>query len=171
MLAKRFRLVILIGLVLSAYSAPVSAQNTSKPFSLPFNTPPGPTTWLFEQPFGNTVGAFNYGKYWYAGGQDLHFGVDFWTPCNTPVLAIADGEVDQVDNMSFGLEPHNLTIFHRDLHLTSIYGHLNAKPNLVKGQQVKRGQMIAVTGDPDKTCASRPHLHLEIRNSNYSVSM
>lgn len=154
-------------------AAPVHGQQTpptGKPFSLPFNTPPGPNTWLLSQQYGNTVGAFNYGKYWYAAGQNLHFGVDFWAPCNTPVVAIGDGVIDQVDNMSFGLEPHNLTIFHQELRLTSIYGHLNVKPTVLKGQPVRRGEIIAFSGDPDRTCSSRPHLHLEVRSSNYSTA-
>lgn len=29
-----------------------------KPFGLPFADPPGPSTWLFGQPYGNTVFAY-----------------------------------------------------------------------------------------------------------------
>jgi hypothetical protein len=168
----RRRLIALLALILAFAAAPrasLGAQR-AKPFSLPFNTPPGPTTWLLSQQFGNTIGAFNYGRYWYAGGQNLHFGLDFWAPCGTPVVAIADGIVDQIDNLSFGLEPHNLTLFHRDLGYTSVYGHLNAKPSLMRGQPVRRGEVIAVVGDPDRTCQSRPHLHLEIRSRDYQVA-
>jgi murein DD-endopeptidase MepM/ murein hydrolase activator NlpD len=100
---------------------PARSQTPEKVFSLPFTSPPGPSTWLMSQQHGNTIGAFNYGKYWYAGGQGLHFGIDFAAPCGTPVVAIADGEIDQVDNMSFGLEPHNLTIFHRELGYIHLY--------------------------------------------------
>ncbi len=169
---RRFlaRLVAVSTLLAALHGTLPSAAQPSKPFSLPFNTPPGPTTWLLSQQFGNTVGAFNYGRYWYAGGQNLHFGLDFWAACGTPVVAIADGVVDQVDNFSFGLEPHNLTIFHRELGYTSVYGHLNAKPSLMRGQPVRRGEVIATVGDPDRTCQSRPHLHLEIRSANYGVS-
>ncbi|MFN8419226.1 MAG: M23 family metallopeptidase [Anaerolineae bacterium] len=145
-------------------------QAPFRPFGLPFAGAPGPTTWLLDQQYGNTIGAFNYGRYWYAAGQNLHFGVDFSAPCNTPVLAIGDGEIDQVDNMSFGLEPHNLTIFHRDLRLTSVYGHLNVKSTLMKGQPIKRGDVIGYSGDPDLTCISRPHLHLEVRDSSYGIA-
>jgi hypothetical protein len=151
-------------------STPPRQQPAVKPFGLPFADAPGPTTWLLSQGYGNTIGAFNYGRYWYAGGQHLHFGVDFAAPCGTPVLAIGDGEVDQVDNFSFGLEPHNLTIFHRDQRLTSVYGHLNAKSTLLRGQPVRRGDVIGYSGDPDRTCQSRPHLHLEVRDSRYEVA-
>lgn len=175
MAARIRRLILLIALVacglwLALPGGRGQAQPSGKPFSLPLAGPPGPTTWLLSQQYGSTIGAFNYGRYWYAAGQDLHFGVDFWAPCGTPILAIADGEIDQVDNMSFGLEPHNLTIFHRDLSLTSVYGHLNAKPGLTKGQAVKRGDVIGQSGDADGTCASRPHLHLEIRSRDYTLA-
>jgi len=151
-------------------TADAQGGTTAKPFGLPFDTPPGPSTWLLSQQYGNTLGAFNFGRYWYAAGQDLHFGVDFWAPCNTPVRAIGDGEIDQVDNMSFGLEPHNVTIFHRDLKLTSLYGHLYVRSTMTKGQPVRKGDVIGYSGDPDKTCKSRPHLHLEVRSSNYSTA-
>jgi len=39
------------------------------------------------------------------------------------------------------------------------------RAHLAPGEPVKRGQIIALTGDPDETCTSRPHLHLEIRTA------
>ncbi|PJF30733.1 MAG: hypothetical protein CUN51_07035 [Candidatus Thermofonsia Clade 1 bacterium] len=172
-LRMKRRLIMLIALAVTlcaAHGAPLSHAQSNKPFSLPFNTPPSPSTWLLSQQFGNTIGAFNYGRYWYAAGQNLHFGLDFWAPCGTPVVAIADGIVDQIDNLSFGLEPHNLTIFHRDLGYTSVYGHLNTKPSLLRGQPVRRGDVVGTVGDPDRTCQSRPHLHLEIRSRDYRIA-
>jgi Peptidase family M23 len=172
MMARRL-LVTIVGILCSLssfHSSPVSAQANPKPFGLPFVTPPGPTTWLLGQQYGNTQGAYNSGRYQYAAGQGLHFGIDFSAPCGTPVVAIGDGEIDQVDNFSFGVLPHNLTIFHRELGLTSIYGHLLAKPTVTKGQPVRRGDLIAFTGDPDRTCASRPHLHLEVRSRDYNIA-
>jgi hypothetical protein len=41
---------------------------------------------------------------------------------------------------------------------------------VLKGQPVKRGEVVALSGDPDGTCVSRPHLHLEIRNRDYTVA-
>src|SRR5947207_5585693 len=170
MLKRRFVLLLfLLPSLLTLFPAPSSAQQ-KKLFSLPFDMPSGPNTWLLGQPYGNTTGAYNFGRYWYTAGQGLHFGIDFSAPCGTPIVAIADGEVDQVDNFSFGLLPHNLTIFHRDLGYTSLYGHLYQKPIVTKGQPVKRGEVVAYSGDPDRTCVSRPHLHLEIRSRDYHIA-
>src|SRR5207245_2661438 len=49
----------------------------------------------------------------------------------------------------------------------SLYGHLLQRAQLRPGQVVKKGQPIAQSGDPDGTCYSRPHLHLEIRSRSY----
>ncbi len=151
---------------------PVYAQDTlggtpsqapsPPPFGLPFNTPPGPTTWLFGQAYGNTTGAYAYRRIWYGTGQGIHFGIDFSARCGTPVVAIGDGTVAIVDNLGYGSGPHNLIIQHPNGY-ASLYGHLLKRPDLSVGQVVQKGEVVAFTGDPDLTCTSRPHLHLEIR--------
>lgn len=147
---------------------PIGARaGDQRPFTLPFSEPPGPATWLLEQHYGNTVEAHTFGKYWYRDGQGIHFGVDLEAPCGTPVRAIGDGVVEWVDNSMFGAEPHNLVISHAPLGYASVYGHLLEKPALLPKQPVKRGQVIGKVGDPDLTCQSRPHLHLEIRSLDY----
>lgn len=100
----------------------------------------------------------------------MHFGIDLAAPCGTPVVAIADGIVEHVDNFEFGIRPHNLVITHAELGYRSLYGHLLSKPAMTRGQPVKRGQVVAQTGDPDLTCVSRPHLHLEIRSMDYHTA-
>ncbi len=145
--------------------AEVFAQG-AKPFSLPFNTPPGPTTWLMGQAYGNTTGAYVQRRNFYAAGQGIHFGVDLSAPCGTTIVAIADGVVAGADG-PWGSAPHNLMIDHANGY-SSMYGHLLERPKLQKGDLVKRGQPVALSGDPDSTCFSRPHLHLEIRSRGYS---
>lgn len=140
------------------------------PFSLPLKDPPGPATWLYEQHYGNTTSAFNYGNVWYPAGQGMHFGIDLETRCGTPVYAIADGEVDYVDAEGFATGPHTLALEHPGTGYTSFYGHLSQQPPFVRGDRVERGQQIGVTGDPDLSCSSRPHLHLEIRSTDYAFA-
>jgi murein DD-endopeptidase MepM/ murein hydrolase activator NlpD len=156
----------------AAVQAPAASQvvGINRPLGLPFNTAPGPSTWVIGQQYGNTSGAYNWGKYWYGAGQGLHFGIDFTTPCQTPIVAVADGVVDFTDNFSHGSAPHNLAIRHQDLGLISFYGHLYRRPTVQRGQPVKRGEVVALSGDPDSTCISRPHLHLEIRSLNYQIA-
>lgn len=153
--------------LLLALTSTVGAQSGGKPFILPMADPPGPSTWLLGQPYGNTVGAFLRGADWYEAGQRLHFGLDFTMPCGTPLIAMADGEVIFVDDRGFGSGPHNLLIRHEQAGLITLYGHLLERPQLEPGQRVQQGRVIALSGDPDETCDSRPHLHLEVRSLNY----
>lgn len=166
------RFIVTCILVAALAPLPVSASHAQsvRPFGLPFALPPGPSTWFAGQQHGNTTGAFNFGRYWYNAGQGMHFGIDLAAPCGTPVVAIADGVVQHVDNFAFGIRPHNLVISHPELGYASLYGHLNKKPSLVRGQPVRRGEVVAETGDPDLTCVSRPHLHLEIRSLDYRIA-
>ncbi len=140
-----------------------TAAIPSPHFRLPLEGPPGPATWYVIQFYGNTPAAYLHRNNWYDQGQGLHFGVDFATRCGTSIVAIGDGQVIEVDNLSHGAAPHNLSILHPDGYV-SFYGHLLETPKLNIGDDVKQGQPIALTGDPDLTCRSRPHLHLEIRD-------
>ncbi|MBN1200553.1 MAG: M23 family metallopeptidase [Anaerolineae bacterium] len=172
-------LLSLAAAVLLVLAAPRAAAQDGTPgepqppgdlsFSLPFAGPPGPTTWLYEQHYGNTTSAYNYGSQWYMYGQGMHFGVDLEAPCGTPVLAIADGVVALIDAKGFGSGPHNALIDHPGTGYASLYGHLMEVPLVRRGQVVRRGEQIGVSGDPDLTCVSRPHLHLEIRSADYQT--
>ena len=147
----------------SLLAAQPYTQN-ERPFSLPLSYPPGPSTWLLNQLYGNTIFAYYQRDNLYDAGQGLHFGIDFTAPCGTPVLAIGDGVVALVDSVSHGALPHNLIIDH-DNGYASLYGHLLERPQLTPGEHVMRGQAVALTGDPDLDCAWSGHLHLEIRDA------
>jgi hypothetical protein len=134
-----------------------------RPFQLPFAEPPGPDTWLMAQPYGNTTGAYYQRYTLYGASGGIHFGVDLSAPCGTQIVAIADGVVFAVDG-PFGSAPHNLMIDHPQLGYASMYGHLLEAPDLVPGQRVEQGEVIARVGDPTELCYRRPHLHLEIRD-------
>jgi murein DD-endopeptidase MepM/ murein hydrolase activator NlpD len=155
--------VLLVAILVALTVSPVMAQQRP-PFGLPFATPPGPETWLLGQVYGNSTGAFARRREWYKAGQGIHFGIDFSARCGTPVVAIGAGVVIKVDAPEHGSAPHNLLIDHENGYV-SLYGHLLERPALRRGERVTRGQLIAQTGDPDLTCTSRPHLHLEVRNT------
>jgi murein DD-endopeptidase MepM/ murein hydrolase activator NlpD len=157
--------LITLGLAAETGAGRVSAQSAEEPlFRLPFQDPPGPNTWLFGQAYGNTAGAYRQRASTYAAGQGLHFGVDLSARCGYPIVAIGDGVVAKVDAFEHGSAPHNLMIDHANGY-ASFYGHLLERPNLITGETVQAGQVVAKVGDPDETCTSRPHLHLEIRNA------
>jgi murein DD-endopeptidase MepM/ murein hydrolase activator NlpD len=159
-------ILILASLALTA-SKTVSSrqpQEEGPPFRMPLEGDPGPSTWLLGQPYGNTEFAYRSRYSFYSAGQGLHFGIDLSAPCGTTVVAIGDGVVSEVDNPYHGAGPHSLMIDHPNGY-ASFYGHLRDRPALRRGDAVTRGQSVAVTGDPDETCTSRPHLHLEIRNA------
>jgi murein DD-endopeptidase MepM/ murein hydrolase activator NlpD len=157
-------------LVTDSASIPTPAATRGAPaldepvFRLPFDSDPGPDTWLLQQPFGNTEFAYQNRTAIYHAGQGLHFGVDFAARCGTEVVAIGDGVVSSADNVYHGAGPHNLMINHPG-GLASFYGHLLSAPFVRAGDGVTAGQVIGLTGDPDLTCTSRPHLHLEIRDA------
>jgi hypothetical protein len=167
--------VILVLLGLSAFSVVFSHSAPALPisriaaparqFSLPFAGQPGVNTWLLGQLYGNTTGAYRRRNSDYRSGQGIHFGMDFSAKCGTPVLAIGDGVVSEVDG-SHGSAPHNLVLEHAG-NLSSLYGHLKVRSNLRVGQRVTRGQQIGVSGDSQFTCYSAPHLHLEIRDRSH----
>lgn len=163
------RLSILLFLLL--WISLAEAQTAEKPMILPFQEPPSVGTWLLGQAYGNTTGAYNFGDEWYSAGQGLHFGLDFSAACGTPLVATADGVVAHVDNLGFGSAPHNLILRHDDIGLTTLYGHLLETPELTVGQRVSQGEFVGFSGDPDLTCESRPHLHLEIRSLDYRTAL
>jgi murein DD-endopeptidase MepM/ murein hydrolase activator NlpD len=144
---------------------PVTAQlEAEKPFIVPFKEPAGLDTWLFAQAYGNTVGAYYQRSTTYGASQGIHFGIDLSAPCGTELVAMADGVIFAVDAFAYGSRPHNLLIDHPELGYTVLYGHLLERPRMEPGQQVRAGEVVALSGDPAETCFGRPHLHLEVRD-------
>jgi hypothetical protein len=152
-----------------SHSAPaVSTSRIASPsrqFSLPFAGQPSVNTWLLGQLYGNTTGAYRRRNSDYRSGQGIHFGMDFSAKCGTPVLAIGDGVISEIDG-AHGSAPHNLVIEHTG-NVSSLYGHLLRRSTLRIGQRVSRGQQIGLSGDSQLTCYSAPHLHLEIRDRSH----
>jgi murein DD-endopeptidase MepM/ murein hydrolase activator NlpD len=157
-----------LGVAVAHYAPPLPDSQIAPPsrqFGLPFAGAPGVNTWLLGQLYGNTTGAYRRRNTDYRAGQGIHFGMDFSVPCGTPVRAIGDGVVAEVDG-PHGSPPHNLVVNHAG-NLSSLYGHLQRRSSLRVGQRVKRGDVIGVSGDSQFTCISAPHLHLEIRDRSH----
>ncbi len=114
----------------------------------------------FQWPLkGNVVKRFGPG----ASGE-RNDGIKIATPLDTPVLASADGVVAYVGSDIPALG--GLVILRHGDGWTTVYGH--AGQLLVqRGQAVKKGQMIALSGNSG--FADRPELHFEIRQGRNPV--
>ncbi len=108
---------------------------------------------------GRIVARFGPG----ASGERFN-GIKIALPTGTPVTAAADGVVayagSEISNLG------GLVIIKHGGGWTSVYGH--ASQLLVqRGQAVKRGQQIALSGDSG--FADRPELHFELRKGRLPV--
>lgn len=103
----------------------------------------------------------------------LHNGHDYAVSEGTPVIATADGVVYQAvnnaghDSSGYGnmVEIHHDSIY-QDLRFTTRYGHLS-KVLVKPGQRVKRGEVIALSGNTGGSTA--PHLHYEILANDLQI--
>ncbi|MBP5549445.1 MAG: M23 family metallopeptidase [Bacteroidales bacterium] len=90
--------------------------------------------------------------------ESNHEGLDIIVTQGDPVFATADGVVENVVRSAKGLG-NVVTISHGNGYVTR-YAHLG-QVNVIKGQKVRRGQVIAEVGVSGKSFA--PHLHYEVR--------
>lgn len=138
-----------------ATSSPTRALPSSAALAEPARLMGG-FTWPLR---GSIVSRFGPG----ASGEKFN-GINIAASIGTPVLAAADGVVAYA-----GTEVANLgglVILKHGQSWTTVYGH--ASQLLVqRGQAVKRGQTIAMSGDSG--FADRPELHFEIRKGRTPV--
>lgn len=90
--------------------------------------------------------------------RQLHSGLDFAMPIGTPIYATANGVV-----LSAGIQPgygHMVEIRH-NFGFGTRYGHLNGKYAVKQGDFVRKGDIIAYSGNSG--LSTGPHLHYEIR--------
>ena len=90
--------------------------------------------------------------------RQMHAGLDFAMPVGTPIYATANGVV-----LSVGIQPgygHMVEIRH-NFGFGTRYGHLNGKYLVKQGDFVRKGDIIAYSGNSG--LSTGPHLHYEIR--------
>jgi hypothetical protein len=108
--------------------------------------------------FGHIVSGFGYRRDPIFGGIQFHRGVDIvpMTGTGTPIFAPADGIVKDA-GVKTG---YGFTVFiDHGYGFETRYGHCSAL-NVVTGQEVKRGDIIAFVGATG--WATGPHLHYEV---------
>ncbi len=93
----------------------------------------------------------------------MHYGLDIAVATGTPIKAAADGRVTfSGTNGGYGI----MVILDHGNGVETRYAHHSR--NLVSvGQQVKRGDVIAYSGNTG--VSTGPHLHFEIRHNNVAV--
>ncbi|ATY31617.1 M23 family metallopeptidase [Sphingomonas psychrotolerans] len=126
------------------------------PVAAPISRVAGQFAWPLK---GSIVKRFGPGK-----SGERNDGIKIAAPLDTPVLAAADGVVAYVGSDVPALG--GLVIVKHGNSTTTVYGH--AGQLLVqRGQSVKKGQMIALSGNSG--FADRPELHFEIRQGRTPV--
>ena len=142
-----------------APARPVSTPRRVLPATVAVAAPsssPGRFLWPVD---GTVVKRFGAG----ASGE-RNDGIKIAVPIQTPVMAAADGTVAYVGDGIAALG--GLIIIRHGENWTSVYGHAS-KLMVQRGQAVKKGQTIALSGDTG--FADRPELHFELRKGRAPV--
>lgn len=99
--------------------------------------------------------------------RNIHLGIDFWLPENTPIHTLFEGEiicaVHQKDYKGYGgfiILKHTFN----NLKFYTLYGHLSEKSTLQHktGNTLKKGDNIGVLGNYEENGNWVPHLHFQI---------
>ncbi len=99
----------------------------------------------------------------FTGYKQMHRGIDVANRTGTPIIAPADGVVQETQSSNSGMG--NCIIINHGYGFQTRYGHLS-KIEVKRGQKVKRGDVIGLMGSTGYSTG--PHLHYEvIRNGQF----
>jgi len=112
--------------------------------------------WI-NSPFGHRVSPFT-------GKAQFHEGIDIAAQTGTPVVAPADGVVIKA---GFEAGYGNVVELSHGYGLKTVFGH-NSKLSVKPGQLVKRGDIIAYSGNTGSSTG--PHVHYEVRVKGLPVN-
>lgn len=94
----------------------------------------------------------------------FHPGLDISVPIGTPVISTAGGQVKFADTFAgYG----RLLVIDHGNGVETYYGHLS-RFNVIPGQHIARGEIIAWSGKTGR--ATAPHVHYEVRLSGSPVN-
>jgi len=108
-------------------------------------------------PFGNRISPIN-------GKIQFHEGIDIAAEIGSPVVAPADGVVIKA---GFEAGYGNIVELSHGYGLKTVFGH-NSQINVKPGQHVKRGDVIAYSGNTGSSTG--PHVHYEVRVNGLPVN-
>lgn len=124
--------------------------------------------WIAEMPAllpanGPVVSGYGLRRHPILRVRKMHHGLDILVPTGTPVVAPGDGVVKRTGyGGGFG---RFVEVEHPATGYSTLYAHLSEIPKAIrKGVHVKRGQVIAHSGNTGRS--SGPHLHYEVRDSD-----
>ncbi len=101
----------------------------------------------------------------FSGDGEFHSGVDISAPIGTPVHAAADGIVFSAEYAGGGYG--KMVVIDHGNGLKTRYAHLSAF-EVVPGQEIRRGEIVARSGNTGRVTA--PHLHFEVRIGGSAVN-
>jgi len=107
---------------------------------------------------------FGWRKSPFTGLRKFHYGLDISGKKGTHILSTADGTVEKVGYNKF--IGNYVTITHDETYATT-YGHL-LKENVVRGQAVKRGDVIGYMGSTGLSTGN--HVHYVVRCNGKRVN-
>ncbi|NLB18815.1 MAG: M23 family metallopeptidase [Syntrophomonadaceae bacterium] len=132
---------------------------TSATTAVGANQPSRSVSGLFSWPVFGTISS-NFG--W--RGKSYHHGLDIACPMNTPIRAAKAGRVSFAGTKSvYG----RMVIISHGQGVETHYAHAS-KLMVKEGQDVMRGQVIALVGVSGRTTG--PHVHFEIKNDGKAVN-
>jgi murein DD-endopeptidase MepM/ murein hydrolase activator NlpD len=100
----------------------------------------------------------------FSGEGAFHTGIDLSAAKGTPVHATADGVVAQA---GWSGEYGKVVIINHGNGVQTYYAHLS-EPLVVPGEDVRLGEVIALSGGTGR--ATGPHLHYEVRIAGTPVN-
>lgn len=116
-----------------------------------------PSKRIISQRFGENPDAYE------PFGMAGHTGIDFAVPVGTPIVAADDGMAIEMLDDSDGYGQY---VKLKHAWGESLYAHLDRYQALIVGAVVKRGQVIALSGNSGNSTG--PHLHFAIRINPYT---
>ncbi len=99
--------------------------------------------------------------------RNIHVGIDIGGPVGTPCMAFMDGVIHNFGYNQEAGDYGNVVITEHKISgkkFWSLYGHLDSESilNKVKGQLVKKGEIIGHFGSEEENGGWEPHLHFQL---------
>jgi murein DD-endopeptidase MepM/ murein hydrolase activator NlpD len=99
--------------------------------------------------------------------RNIHLGIDVWCKTGTQVITPFEGVIHSFENnLNHGDYGPTIILKHTfgELSFHTLYGHLSIESleNLVVGEYVNQGQVIAQIGDSTVNGDYAPHLHFQV---------